>query len=60
MTDDTVTHDIGTVISCNTALQEIDISGNNLQARGAINVAVALQSIVMLTKLCISNNNITF
>ena len=59
VTDDTIAHDVGTVISRNTGLQEIDVSGNNLQARGAINVAVALQSIVMLTKLCISNNNIT-
>ena len=59
VTDDTITHDVRTLISCNTGLQEIDISGNNLQARGAINVAAALQSIVMLTKLCISNNNIT-
>ena len=59
VTDDKITHDIGTVISCNTRLQEIDTSGNNLQAGGAINIAIALQSIVMLTKLCISNNNIT-
>ena len=60
VTDDKITHDVGTVISCNTGLQEVDISGNNLQARGAINVAVALQSIVMLTKLCINNNSITY
>ena len=59
VTDYKIAHDIRTVISCNTGLQEIDISGNNLRARGAIHVAVALQSIVMLTKLCISNNNIT-
>ena len=59
MTDDKIAHDVGTVISFNSKLQEIDISGSNLQARGAINVAAALQSIVMLTKLCISNNNIT-
>ena len=59
VTDDKIAHDIGTVISCNTGLQEIDISGNNLRTRGAINIAVALRSIVMLTKLCISNNNIT-
>ena len=56
---DAITHDIGTVISCNTVLREIDISGSYLQARGVINVAVALQSIVMLTKLCISNSNMT-
>ena len=58
--DKKIAHDVGTLISHNTGLQEIDISGNNLRARGAINVAVALQSIVMLTKLCISNINITF
>ena len=59
VTDDTITHIIGTVISSNTRLREIDISENNLQVKGAINIAVALQSIVMLTKLCISNNNMT-
>ena len=59
VTDDIITHIIGTVISSNTRLREIDISGNNLQVKGAINIAVALQSIVMLTKLCISNNNMT-
>ena len=59
VTDDTITHFIGTVISSNTRLREIDISGNNLQVKGGINIAVALQSIVMLRKLCISNNNMT-
>ena len=60
VTDDTAAHAIETVVSCNTGLQEIDISGNNLQVKGTINIAVALQSIVMLTKLCIRNNNMTY
>ena len=59
ITDDQVTNDIAAVISCNTKLEEFDISGNNLATRGAINIAVALQSIVTLKKLCLRNNNIT-
>ena len=53
---DKATCHISGVIS-NTGLQELDISG--LKGTGTINIAVALQSIVTLTKLCICNNSIT-
>ena len=50
VTDD-VADDIAAAISCNTQLQELDVSKNNPQSTGAIKVAVALQNISMLTKL---------
>ena len=48
---DKAANDIAAIISCNTQLQEVDISGNNLTAFGAIKIAKALQSIFTLTKL---------
>ena len=44
------------VISCKTQLKEFDVSGNRL---GIVTIAKALQSVVTLTKLNISNCNIT-
>ena len=53
----TVADDVAAVISCNTQMEEFDVSKNNIQAMGAI--AKSLQHICTLKKLCISNNNIT-
>ena len=50
--------DIAAVIYCNVQLIEFGISGNDL-TEGVIKIAVALQGIVTLIKLNISNNNIT-
>ena len=51
---------IAAFISHNTQLQEIDISNNHLQASGAIILATkGLHNITKLTKIFISNNNIT-
>ena len=55
---DEAADDIAAAIHCNTKLQDLDVSGNDLRT-GVIKIAVALQSIVTLTKLNISNNNIT-
>ena len=58
-----VTHeiidDIAAAISCNTKLEEFDISGNNIQSVGAIKIMKALKGICTLRKLGFSNNNIT-
>ena len=56
---DEAADDLAAAIHCNTLLQELDVSGNDLRTEGVIKIAVALQSIVTLTKLNISNNNIT-
>ena len=53
----TVADDVAAVISCNTQMEEFDVSKNNIQAMGAI--AKSLQHICTLKKLCMSNNNIT-
>ena len=46
---------LAAVICKNTKLQEIDVSKNNLQSKGAIKIAKALQNISTLTKLYINN-----
>ena len=48
--------DIVGAISCNTQLEEFDVSGNDLDI---VTIAKALQNVVTLTKLNISNNRIT-
>ena len=58
ITDETA-DDIATAICSNPQLQELNISENNLQSTGAINIAKALQNISTLTKLYVSNNKIT-
>ena len=50
--------DIAAAISCNTKLQEFDISGNN-QTTGVIKIIKALKVNSTLRKLYLSNNNIT-
>ena len=54
-----VAEHIAAVISCNTCLQGFSICRNNLQAKGTISIAEALQDICTLRKLYLSNNNIT-
>ena len=49
---------IAALLSCNTQLQELDISDNYLQSTGVIIISKALQGISTLTKLFISKNNI--
>ena len=53
------TNDLANAISCNTQLQELDISGNYLGTAGAIQLSKALHYIFTLKKLYIDNNNIT-
>ena len=54
-------HYIANVISCNSHLQILDISSNNLQqVQGASIILKRLQKISSLTTLYISNNNITY
>ena len=43
--------DIASAISCNTQLEECDVSGNDL---GIVTIAKALQNVVTLTKLNIA------
>ena len=57
---DEVTQYIAAVINSNTELREFDVSKNNLQSIGIIEIAKALQNISTLTKLYINDNhNIT-
>ena len=49
---------ISALISCNTQLQELDISDNCLQLTGITTVLIGLQGISTLTKLSISKNDI--
>ena len=51
--------DVAALISCNTQLQELDISDNLLQSTGVITILKALEGISTLTKLFISKNYIT-
>ena len=51
---------IADVISCNSHLQILDISSNNLQAQGATIILKRLQKISSLTTLYINNSNITY
>ena len=53
---DNVADDIAAVISCNTQLQELDISDNCFKTSGAIKITKALQQILSLKKLYINNN----
>ena len=56
---DEVADGIAAVISCNTAMEVLDVSGNNFKAMGTVKIAKSLQKISSLTKLYIHNNNIT-
>ena len=56
---DEAADDIATAISCNIHLQELNLSGNNLQTSGITKIARNLQ-ISSLTKLYINHNNITY
>ena len=58
ITDD-VTNDLAIALSCNTQLQELDISLNSLQTPGFIKITKALQQISTLKKLYINHNYIT-
>ena len=55
---DEVADDIAAAISCNTQLEVLDVSGNNLQAIGAIKIGKNLQHICTPKTLFICNNNI--
>ena len=46
---------LAAVVNKNIKLQEFDVSGNNLQSKGAIKIAKVLQNISTLTKLYINN-----
>ena len=54
---DEVADDITAVISCNTDMELLDISGNNLQAKGAINIGNFLQNIYTPKSLFITNKD---
>ena len=51
--------DIAAAITCNTKLQEFDVSGNHLQTIGVTKVLKALKGIYTLRKLYLSNIGIT-
>ena len=53
---DKVADDIGTILSCNTQLQELDISNNWFQAMGITKITKGLQKISTLKRLYICNN----
>ena len=53
------TDDIAAAISCNTKLQEFDVSGNNLQITSVKKIVRTLKDISTLRKLYLSNSNIT-
>lgn len=57
ITDDAA-NDIAIAISCNTQLQELDISLNSLQMPGTMKITKAMQQISTLQKLCINHNYI--
>ena len=54
---DEVADDITAVISCNTDIKVLDISGNNLQANGAIKIGNFLQNIYTPKTLFITNSD---
>ena len=56
---DKTANDIAAVVSCNTKLQVIEVSGSKLQTVGAIKIMKASQRICTLKKLYLNNNNIT-
>ena len=56
--DKYVANQIAAAITCNTQLQELDISKNYLKTQSAIKILGALQGISTLTKLYINDNNI--
>ena len=59
MTTDVALDDLATVLLQNTELQELDISGNNLQTTNAIKLFKTIKQITTFTKLNIAHNNIT-
>ena len=54
---DEVADDIVAVISCNTQIEVLDVSGNNIKAMGAMKIGENLQHIYTPKTLFISNNN---
>ena len=50
---------IAAAISCNTQLQELDVSNNFLETTGAIIISKALKSIFTFKKLFIGNNKMS-
>jgi len=50
---------IAGVLSLNVQIQELDLSGNNLQSTGFVVICKALQQLSTLTKLFLANNNVT-
>ena len=54
---DEVTQYIAAIINSNTQLREFDVSKNNLQSIGIIEIAKALQNTSTLTKLYINDNH---
>ena len=56
---DEIANDIATVISCNPALEVLDISGNSLQAKGAIKIGKFLQNIYTPKTLFVTNTDNT-
>ncbi|XP_065882868.1 uncharacterized protein [Dysidea avara] len=50
---------VADVLCHNMELQELDLSGNDLQATGCIVICKALQQLSTLTKIFLSSNNIT-
>ena len=56
---DKAADDIAAAIHCNTKLEELDVSGNDLRT-GVEKLVIALQRNVTLTKLNISNYNVTY
>ena len=56
---DKTENDIAAIVSCNTKLQVIEVSGSKLQTAGAIKIMKASQRISTLKKLYLNNNDIT-
>ena len=55
---DEVADDIAAAVSCNTQMDVLDVSGNNLRAIGAIKIGKNLQHVYTPKTLFICNNNI--
>ena len=56
---DEAANDIAAVVSCNTKLNVIEISGSKLQTTGTIKIMKGLQGIYTLKKLYLNNNKFT-
>ena len=56
---DEVANDIAIIVSCNTNLNKVEISGNKLQTTGAIKILESLHKIYALKILDLNHSNIT-